>query len=246
MKDKKILSLFILVLLGLLVLGCSGYIVINEEEVEFKEDKGPEEKVPSSITIQEEEKPSKFIKKEDKIQITEKQIKSFSIKGQEKEVQEKEILEDASQGQRIGSKEYGFISVPQDWNEFIDLDENTSIQYSNILGTSIVSLNVFDLSTVPEDLLDDFDLEMAATSVWHNLDAGGVEDIEAGHTVLDGRPAIQICGRFISQDHKLPSMICAWMVEADDGNYHYLAVEAAQEDFVPVYLLVENTYSLDE
>ena len=61
------------------------------------------------------------------------------------------------------------MSIPSTWVEFQDTDGNSSIQWCDGTPYTIISLNTFDMSSVPEDQRADFDVEDAANAVWANM-----------------------------------------------------------------------------
>lgn len=160
---------------------------------------------------------------------------------EEKDEEEEEVFL-----KRIGQEGIGFISIPEDWVEFMDLNVNDSIQYSNIIGSSIISLNTFDISALSQEEQAEFSLEDAANSLWYNLESSGVEDIEGAIVELDNREAYQIYGNFISQDYNLPSLIITWLLEGDGGTFHYVSAEANEESIYEVFEYVVDSYSINE
>ena len=61
-------------------------------------------------------------------------------------------------GNKIGAAGIGFVTVPDSWKEFHDVDGNSSIQWCDGTPYTIISLNTFDMSSVPEDQRADFGL----------------------------------------------------------------------------------------
>lgn len=55
--------------------------------------------------------------------------------------------------QRVGSDEFGYISVPSDFFPFQDINypDSTDIQYSDITTTNITTMNKIDLNQIPEE-----------------------------------------------------------------------------------------------
>ncbi|NLY72860.1 MAG: hypothetical protein GX079_04125 [Tissierellia bacterium] len=223
MKRKEIFSILLILVISILSLGCQSKEKAQEDPVQLIEQEQDKKEKSNDLNLEEAEDEED---KEDKEQV--------------KEDQEEVLM------QRVGEKGIGFISIPEDWVEFVDLNVNDSIQYSNILGTSIISLNTFYISSLSEEEQAEFTLEDAANSLWYNLENSGVENIEGAIVELDQREAYQVYGYFTSQDYNLPSIIITWLLEGDDGNIHYVAAEAAVEDIDQVFDYVEDNYSVNE
>lgn len=147
--------------------------------------------------------------------------------------------------QVVGTDEFGYVSVPGDWVEFSELDGGTDFQYSNVSGTSIITLNVFDDEGMPEEERNQLDSETVASHVWYNLENNGVMDIAGARVTLNGYDAVQVYGSFISEDHSLPSSIVCWIVEGEQGVFYYISAEGGLDDIVQVVSYVENSYSLE-
>ncbi len=144
--------------------------------------------------------------------------------------------------QRIGSDEYGYMSVPADWVKFVDIDGNNSIQYCDTSRSYIVSLNVFDLTNVPEEERASFGAYEAATSVWYNIEDGGGQDVAGATVTLAGQTAYQVYAYYPDDD----SYLVTWSLADEAGAIHYVAAEGPAENIMEVVQLVEDTYSFTE
>ncbi|PWJ46881.1 hypothetical protein [Faecalicatena contorta] len=147
--------------------------------------------------------------------------------------------------QVVGTDEFGYVSIPGEWVEFFELDGGADFQYSNVPGTSIITLNVFDDGGMPEEEKNQLDSETVASHVWYNLENNGVTDIVGARVTLNGYDAVQVYGSFISEDHSLPSSIVCWIVEGEQGVFHYISAEGGLDDIGDVVSYVENSYSLE-
>ena len=78
--------------------------------------------------------------------------------------------------QRVGAEGIGFVDVPADWVTFKDTAGGTDLQWSDLTGTSIVTMNTFDMESVPEEERASFDAKRAAESVWISIESNGGED----------------------------------------------------------------------
>ncbi|MGC4019177.1 MAG: hypothetical protein QM793_08090 [Muricomes sp.] len=161
------------------------------------------------------------------------------------EENESDSEEKKSGMQVVGTDEFGYVSVPGDWVKFQELDGGTDFQYSNVPGTSIITLNVFDNSGLTEEEKTQLDAETVASHIWYNLENNGVTDITGAKVTLNGLDAVQVYGNFISEDYSLPSSIVCWIVEDEQGVFHYISAEGGLDDIVNVVSYVENSYSLE-
>ena len=148
--------------------------------------------------------------------------------------------------QVIGTAESGYIMVPGDWLEFEDSSGVAGLQYANPAGTSIITLDVFDLSDLTEEQSASFTVEDAANNVWYNLEQSGVGEIRGATVSLAGYDAHEVYGYFMSEDHDLPSAIVCWIFQDRAGTLHYVSAEAAVEDLPVVSGYIEETYMLEQ
>ena len=145
---------------------------------------------------------------------------------------------DAS-GQRVGKKGIGFVEVPSDWVEFHDVDGNDSIQWCDGTPYTVISLNVFDLSTVPEEERAGFDAMAAANSVWANILSDGVSEdaIQGARVELAGKDAIQVYALYPDC-----SFLVCWVAEDEDGQIRYVAAEGTEDTIMDAVNIVQDTY----
>ena len=50
--------------------------------------------------------------------------------------------------QRVGSDDYGYISIPDNWIKFTDVDGGDSVQYTDGSGYNIVTMNAYHDSVI--------------------------------------------------------------------------------------------------
>ena len=122
-----------------------------------------------------------------------------------------------SEGQRIGSKEYGFISVPKDWVKFIDVDGNSTIQYS--YGITWIS-TIFSLDA------NITDAQNYATVVYSKLSDDGVSDLKAETEKVNGSKAYKVYGYYTDEGKWL---VC-WFIDGKNDKTYYIAVEGPDLD----------------
>ncbi len=144
--------------------------------------------------------------------------------------------------QRIGSPEYGYVSVPSTWVKFVDTDGNTSVQYCDPSASYIVSLNIFDLSNASDEERASFGAYEGASSVWANIEDDGGQDVTGATVTLAGREAYQVYAYFPDDG----TFLVTWCVADDAGVVHYVAAEGPGDGLMDLVTLVEQTYSFTE
>lgn len=143
---------------------------------------------------------------------------------------------------RVGKEGVGFVSVPNDWVSFKDVEGGTDVQFSSPDTSCIITLNTFDMSTVPEDQRATFDAMAAANAVGNNIAADeGVEDVQGATVTLAGRTAYQIYAAYSDG-----SFLVTWSLADDDGAIHYVAAEGPSDSIMDVVEMVEGSYSFTE
>lgn len=145
------------------------------------------------------------------------------------------------QTQHVGADGIGFVDVPASWVEFKDVDGNSSIQWCDGTPYTIISLNTFNVDSVPEEERADFDAEDAANSVWANMLNDGCEEdsVQGAHVTLAGREALQVYGAYPDG-----SFLVCWLLEDDQGVIRYVAAEGTQDTIMDAVDIVEDTYAL--
>lgn len=78
--------------------------------------------------------------------------KTNIIEDIKEEVKEEETIVD---GKRIGSEKLGYVTVPNDWVEFTDVDNPNVFQYSNRAGQYIVTMNSANSRALPESVVSE-------------------------------------------------------------------------------------------
>ena len=133
--------------------------------------------------------------------------------------------------QIVGNAEYGYVEVPTEWIEFRDVDGNDSVQYSDVSGTYIMSLNVVkDTSLSAEQIAKSY-----AAKKNEDSDVRGV----TGATVKVGKngyTAYQVYMYYPSDG----SYLVTYWFEANDGKVHYLSIEGG--DKLAEYTWIADSY----
>lgn len=135
---------------------------------------------------------------------------------------------------KVGQDKYGFVQVPSSWVNFKDVDlpdDSKVIQYSDPLGSSIITLNV----------IENFDqnIEDAAQATAQNIQSNGV-DVKGAKVKIDNYDAYQLYGLY--EDQGL--MLIVWYFMDENNNLHYVSAEGPLDTISNVVGYVEKTYSL--
>lgn len=156
----------------------------------------------------------------------------------EDDADEEDLLASAKQ---VGAEGIGFVSVPDSWVEFHDTDGNSSIQWCDGTPYTVISLNTFDLASVPEEEREGYTTEDAANSVWQNMLNGGAEEdsVQGARVTLAGRDALQVYGIYPDG-----SYLVTWLLQDEQGVIHYVAAEGTDETIMDAVTLVQETYHL--
>ena len=147
----------------------------------------------------------------------------------------------AAQGQRVGAEGTGFVTIPDTWVEFHDTDGNSSLQWCDGTPFTVISLNTFDMESVPEDEREDFEIVDAGESVWTNILNDGVDEeaIQGAQVKLAGRDAVQVYALYPDG-----SFLVTWLLQDDAGVIRYVAAEGTEETIMDSVGIVESTYEL--
>jgi len=136
---------------------------------------------------------------------------------------------------RVGKDNYGYLSVPENWVNFKDVDVTIPIvQVSDPTGTSIITLNTWNT--------EESTAELSATSLWNKLEEEGVKDVTGAKVPLDIYSAFQVYGFYETEN----TILIMWLFDTDDGNVHYVSAESTPETIMDVVQLVESSFSLEQ
>lgn len=139
--------------------------------------------------------------------------------------------EDIQEGKRVGSDEFGYITIPENWTNFIDADGNSTLQYS------YANIYIATLYAVPTTQIDSYTY---ASNIMNKLNNDGVQNVQ-GATVNVGKyTAYQVYGYYSNENVWL---VC-WFFEAEDGKTHYISVEGPDRN--SEYFNIPNSFSLNQ
>jgi ABC-type cobalt transport system substrate-binding protein len=115
---------------------------------------------------------------------------------------------------KVGNEKVGYVEVPSTWVNFQDLEGSGTTQFSNGIGTQIVSMDALNTDEVTA-----YDYAQALAMV---LEDDGMEELTLA-TVYDipGYEAYQVYGVYYDQG----TVLVCWVFEDGKGITHYLAVE---------------------
>lgn len=139
----------------------------------------------------------------------------------------------------VGDSKYGYVSIPNKWVKFKDLDGSTSLQYSDVTGSYIVTLDYVENSTMTaKEAASKFLSQMQQSS-----EVTGVK----GSTVYIGKnkeyKAYQVYMLYQAEGIYL---VTYWF-ETESGAIRYLALEGPTEvNGVKLtdYLYIPESFSL--
>ena len=146
-----------------------------------------------------------------------------------------------AEDKRVGSDGIGYVTIPATWMEFKDTDGNSSLQWCDGTPYTVISLNTFNMDSVPEDQRESFGPENAAESVWMNMinDGADEESIQGAHVKLAGRDAVQVYGVYPDG-----GFLVTWLLTDDAGTIRYVSAEGTQDTISDTVSIVESTYEL--
>lgn len=136
------------------------------------------------------------------------------------------------EGKRIGSEDYGYVSVPKNWTRFYDADASSTLQYS-YANVWIVTLYAVDA--------EQMDALSYASGVYNSLEEDGVEGLLGGKLTINDHNAYQVTC-YYKEDNVY---LACWFIEGNDGKTHYVAVEGPDSSSDYFYNIV-LTFAEDE
>ena len=135
------------------------------------------------------------------------------------------------EGKRVGSDEFGYITIPENWVNFIDVDGNSTLQYSY---ANIYIATLYAVSTTQIDAYN------YASNIMNKLKSEGVQNVQ-GATVNVGKySAYQVYGYYANENIWL---VC-WFFETEDGKTHYISIEGPDRN--SEYFNIPNSFSLSK
>lgn len=131
---------------------------------------------------------------------------------------------------RVGTASYGYISIPNTWVQFKDVDGNATLQYTDN-GTWIVTLYAMPTTSISAVTW--------ANNVYNNLQNDGVQNLSTSKTTINSYTALTINAYYPTQNKYLTT----YFLESKNGTSHYLAIEGPAntgDNFNIIYSFKEN------
>ena len=113
---------------------------------------------------------------------------------------------------RVGSKDYGYVSVPNSWTPFGIDETNQTIQYSDGTGWIVTLFSVDEKTISSKDW---------ANSIINQMRTVGASEIGMEETKINQYSGYKIFGYYSN----VTTYLAAWVVEGNDGKNHYIAIE---------------------
>ena len=131
----------------------------------------------------------------------------------------------------VGSDDFGYIKVPNNWAKFIDVEPNNTIQYSyaNVWIATIFATSDKNLTTYKY-----------AKNVYDSCKNGGAKTI----TLVSEKVAGKYYGYKVSCHYEnLNKYLTCWIFADSNNVKHYVSIEGPEKNSEYFYLI--NTFSLE-
>jgi len=136
--------------------------------------------------------------------------------------------------QRIGAEDYGFVDIPDTWVPWIEIGGDGSlIQYADPDSTDVQTVLTLNVGYNP-----DADLEMIATAIYDNIEAGGAE-AGAARVEFAGFDAIEIYGIYPDG-----TILLSWIFQNGD-NLNYISIETDILAIAELMELIESSFNIN-
>lgn len=131
--------------------------------------------------------------------------------------------------QRVGSADFGYVTIPSNWNKFYDPDAPKTLQYSQ--GYSYI-LTMYAENT------SQVSAEQYAKSTMAKMKSENTTSVTGATVSLGKYTAYQVYGYYPSDN----TWLVCWHFEAEDGKTHYISVEGS--DSTNDAFNIPDTFSL--
>lgn len=126
-------------------------------------------------------------------------------------MEEKTTTVEATNTITVGDDKYGYVKVPKNWHKFIDVDGNTTFQYTDIGDMGyIITLQYYEENISPYT---------AATNVKNSIVSEGNE-ASVKYTKIS-----TYYGYVVNAKYTDGTYLDAYLFKASDGKLHYVAIE---------------------
>ena len=111
----------------------------------------------------------------------------------------------------VGDSYFGYVKVPKSWHKFVDVDGNTTFQYTDIGDTGyIITLNTYE---------ENIDKYTAAKNIKEHIESEGNE-ASYRYTKI-----AKYWGYVVEAKYTDGTYLNAYLFKADDGKLHYVSIE---------------------
>lgn len=121
---------------------------------------------------------------------------------------------------RVGNDDFGYISIPNTWVNFKDVNGNSTLQYTDN-GSWIVTIYAMPTTQMTA--------EAWANSVYKAIVNNGGQNIQTSTSTIDVYNALKITAYYPKQKKYLAT----WFFESKAGKTHYLAIEGPESSGDP-------------
>ena len=130
---------------------------------------------------------------------------------------------------RVGSKDYGYVSVPNSWVPFGLSPENQTIQYTDGAGWIVTLYSVEETTITAKGW---------SNNIVSQMNNVGATDIGIEETQVNDYIGYKIFGYYGS----VSTYLAAWVVNGNDGKVHYIAIEGPERfnDFYDIIYTFET------
>ena len=126
------------------------------------------------------------------------------------------MYENSATTYRVGTKEFGFLTIPNSWVKFNNSNSNT-LQYTDGAGWIVT------LFAMPSQQLN---AKAWSDTIQEQMKTLGADNISKEEAKVDKYSSIKISGFYSSANVYLS----AWVMDAEDGYTHYIAIEGPQQN----------------
>ena len=140
--------------------------------------------------------------------------------------------------QRVGSDDYGYISIPDNWIKFTDVDGGDSVQYTDGSGYNIVTMNAYTKEKANIGEGEEFNAETIAQRIaYHWKDNKEVDDFWGAKSTVAGNEAFQI-----NVILKSTQNLTVWVFKQGDKVY-MMSFEGDEDTLYEFIPYIEETWS---
>ncbi len=137
---------------------------------------------------------------------------------------------DNTDNKRIGNNEYGYITIPNSWHRFYEVEGDPMVQYTNNIWT----ICIFSKYVTQESAIN------YSESCFNTMKSEGAVNINKETVKIGDYTAYKVYGYYENQE----MWQTIWCFEANDEKAHYICIKGPDKD--SEYLNIVNTFSVNE